>query len=548
VGCICSEQVNPLVLLLVQGPGGGIISLTQIPLGLVLALIKMRQEANLLRTLCKPPEGSRGCFRAAFSIYMLSCFSFQRRQAVYPREQHGDEKGPEDDDATAPASSKSKVYGNEFEKGPPHANTLHWALYNSHAPPVFSPHANSQQQDSNIVTSNKTDEAPSIVNIGSNKTSAPLDSFNNSFPLTHKSSTSTVISVSALPALRYCSTPELMSPLASERLTVISESEAVHDEQRNGVGVVSRATQSDPQDTASSSSSTSIRFKGTPVRYKKGEQLGSGSSGAVYQVLDLETGELLAVKEVTRQDLIDTVEKEAQLMSSLEDHPHIIRYRGMRKEQTRPFSGPLELSLHIFTEWLAGGSVSQLIKSYGPLEEGAARRYTLQILQGLAFLHENKVVHRDVKGSNILIGSNGSVKLGDLGSSRVLASPTSSTDGGTPMAQEVAMSFKGTCFWCPPEVIRMEGHSFSADLYSLGCTVLEMMNGVPPFSEEVEGPLQALMLIASISSEAELSKRLNGCLDFRASLECCLGALGIVKSSLLRQEETVVRNISKRNR
>jgi serine/threonine protein kinase len=274
---------------------------------------------------------------------------------------------------------------------------------------------------------------------------------------------------------------------------------------------VSRATQSDlPQHAASSSSSTSsIRFKGMPVRYKKGEQLGSGSSGVVYQILDLETGELLAVKEVKRQDLIETVEKEAQLMSSLEEHPHIIRYRGMRKEQTRPFSGPSELTLHIFTEWLAGGSVSQLIKSYGPLEEGAARRYTLQILQGLAFLHENRVVHRDVKGSNILIGSNGNVKLGDLGSSRVLASTTSSAGSGPPMAQEVAMSFKGTCFWCPPEVIRMEGHSFSADLYSLGCTVLEMMNGVPPFSEEVEGPLQALMLIASISSEAELSKRLR---------------------------------------
>lgn len=351
--------------------------------------------------------------------------------------------------------------------------------------------------------------------MGSNNTSSPLDSF----PHTHKSSTSAVMSSDdrATPVLRHCSTPAMNSPWASEKLSAISESEAVF-EHRNGVSYASRATQSNLHDPppSSSSSMASVRLTGTPSRYKKGEALGSGSTGTVYQCLDLETGELLAVKEVLRQDLMEAVEKEAKLMSSLAEHPNIIRYRGMRKDERRPFSGPSEVHLHVFTEWMAGGSVSQLIKAYGPLEEGTARRYTYQILQGLSFLHESRIIHRDIKGSNILLGINGNLKLGDLGSSRQLllaSSISSDAQGDGPssrLSPEVAMSMKGTCYWCPPEVIRMEGHTFSADIYSLGCTVLEMLHGFPPFSGECEGPLQALMLIASITNENELSKRLKG--------------------------------------
>lgn len=360
---------------------------------------------------------------------MLSCFHFHHNLTVHPRQQSGDEQAGDD-----AATSNSKEFSREFEQGPPHSTTLHWALYNRRSSHAHQPNPHASSADdhgSPAILSSKTDAAYSMVLMGSNNTSSPLDSF----PHTHKSSTSAVMSSDdrATPVLRHCSTPAMNSPWASEKLSAISELEAVF-EHRNGVSYASRATQSNLHDPppSSSSSMASVRLTGTPSRYKKGEALGSGSTGTVYQCLDLETGELLAVKEVLRQDLMEAVEKEAKLMSSLAEHPNIIRYRGMRKDERRPFSGPSEVHLHVFTEWMAGGSVSQLIKAYGPLEEGTARRYTYQILQGLSFLHESRIIHRDIKGSNILLGINGNLKLGDLGSSRqlLLASSISSDAQG----------------------------------------------------------------------------------------------------------------------
>ena len=436
---------------------------------------------------------------------MLCCLTSIGSQ-IHPRKQLSNP-----DDEGKMHAPTSKVFGPDFEQAPPHSHSLHWALYNTHTPHLASTSVKEAAEgDGAVIRSSKTDLAPSMVLIGSNKTD-PGQVVADSFPLTHKSSGAT--SANGTPLLRFCSTPSIQSPETSSRLATIAESEAT-EELRNGVTIVSRATQSD---TINCNSLSNFSSGIIPSRFKKGQVLGCGSSGTVYQIFAGDTGELLALKEVSRQDLIEVAEKEARLMSSLSDHPNVVRYRGMRVEETRPLSGASERNLLVFLEWMPGGSVAQLINNYGPLEEGVAKRMTGQILHGLDFLHRNKIIHRDVKGSNILLSANGNVKLGDLGSSKSFAS--SGGSGGL-VTEEVAMSFKGSAFWISPEVIKSQGHTFSCDIYSLGCTILEMLSGRPPWVDETEGPLQALMLIATMD-EAGLAERLRPpltssalCVDF----------------------------------
>ncbi|XP_030342165.1 mitogen-activated protein kinase kinase kinase 19 isoform X2 [Strigops habroptila] len=211
-----------------------------------------------------------------------------------------------------------------------------------------------------------------------------------------------------------------------------------------------------------------------PIMWTRGEVLGKGAYGTVYCGLTSQ-GQLIAVKQVVL-DTSDqvTTEKEYQkfheevdLLKTLK-HINIVTYLGTCLEDN---------ILSIFMEFVPGGSISSIIHRFGPLPEIVLCKYTKQILQGVAYLHDNCVVHRDIKGNNVMLMPNGIVKLIDFGCARRLAWVSLS---GT--QSEMLKSVHGTPYWMAPEVINESGYGRKSDIWSIGCTVFEMATGKPPLA------------------------------------------------------------------
>lgn len=211
----------------------------------------------------------------------------------------------------------------------------------------------------------------------------------------------------------------------------------------------------------------------TPVspgsRWKKGRLLGRGTFGHVYLGFNRESGEMCAMKEVTlfsddvkSRESVQQLGQEIALLSRLR-HPNIVQYYG---------SETIEDKLYIYLEYVSGGSIYKLLQEYGQFGEIAIRNYTQQILSGLAYLHTKSTVHRDIKGANILVDPNGRVKLADFGMAKHITGPS------------CLLSFKGSPYWMAPEVIKnSSGSNLAVDIWSLGCTVLEMATTKPPWSQ-----------------------------------------------------------------
>ena len=145
--------------------------------------------------------------------------------------------------------------------------------------------------------------------------------------------------------------------------------------------------------------------------WRLGEQIGRGSFGRVFRGLNERSGELFAVKQVP---LCDESTKDAEalvteisVMKALE-HDHIVRYLGT---QMLPEQG----LVCIFMEYVPGGSIASMLAQFGVFKEDLIRRYIEQVLLGLKYLHGKGIVHRDIKGANILVGSDGACKLSDFG-------------------------------------------------------------------------------------------------------------------------------------
>ncbi|XWS58204.1 hypothetical protein CRYUN_Cryun08bG0014500 [Craigia yunnanensis] len=236
-----------------------------------------------------------------------------------------------------------------------------------------------------------------------------------------------------------------------------------------------------------------------PIRWRKGELIGSGAFGRVYMGMNLDSGELLAVKEVLiaansaseekAQAHVRELEEEVKLLKNL-SHPNIVRYLGtVREEET----------LNILLEFVPGGSISSLLGKFGPFPEAVIRTYTKQLLLGLEYLHNNGIMHRDIKGANILVDNKGSIKLADFGASKQVVELA--TVSG-------AKSMKGTPYWMAPEVILQTGHSFSADIWSVGCTVIEMATGKPPWSQQYQ-EVAALFYVGTTKSHPPIPEHLS---------------------------------------
>lgn len=106
------------------------------------------------------------------------------------------------------------------------------------------------------------------------------------------------------------------------------------------------------------------------------------------------------------------------------------------------------------------------------------------VLHGLAYLHARAILHRDIKGANVLVDAGGVCKLADFGASKLVELSGGSVGGGDSVASPGALNYslKGTPYWMAPEVIKQVGHGKPADLWSVGCTAVEMLTARPPWS------------------------------------------------------------------
>ncbi|CDF87850.1 BN860_15874g1_1 [Zygosaccharomyces bailii CLIB 213] len=239
-----------------------------------------------------------------------------------------------------------------------------------------------------------------------------------------------------------------------------------------------------------------------PKTWLKGARIGSGSFGTVYLGMNARTGELMAVKQVELQSnavaagvvnvaedrkppdnwdpkqeqkmknasrvhrkLIDALQHEMSLLKDLH-HENIVKYFGSSQEGG---------NLNIFLEYVPGGSVSSMLNSYGPFEESLITNFTRQILIGVVYLHKKNIIHRDIKGANILIDIKGCVKITDFGISKKL-SPLN-------QAQNKRASLQGSVYWMAPEVVKQAATTEKADIWSTGCVVIEMFTGKHPFPD-----------------------------------------------------------------
>ena len=192
-------------------------------------------------------------------------------------------------------------------------------------------------------------------------------------------------------------------------------------------------------------------------RYSLADEIGRGASGIVYRALNLQTGGMVAIKKVAlrgeSKDQLQLLQREIDLLKLLKN-PYIVEYRESFNTSD---------TLYIVMELIENGSLATIIKKYGRLHEKLVSIYILQVLEGLNFLHEQGVVHRDIKGANILISTGGQVKLADFGVST------------SQQAEALYNTVIGTPHWMAPELISGAGYDAHADIWSVGILALELL-------------------------------------------------------------------------
>ncbi|CZS90699.1 hypothetical protein WAI453_004012 [Rhynchosporium graminicola] len=259
-----------------------------------------------------------------------------------------------------------------------------------------------------------------------------------------------------------------------EELAYLDDARKQKEAERQALGrVLEESSEADRSLTFLSSSASNVN-----MRWQQGNFVGGGTFGSVYAAINLDSGHLMAVKEIRLQDpsLIPTIAGQIKdEMSVLEvlDHPNVVSYHGIEVHRDK---------VYIFMEFCSGGSLAGLLEHGRIEDEQVIMVYSLQLLEGLAYLHESGIVHRDIKPENILLNHNGVIKYVDFGAAKVIA-----RQGKTLVAAEPGKANKsmtGTPMYMSPEVIKGEnpGRAGAVDVWSLGCVILEMATGRRPWA------------------------------------------------------------------
>ncbi|KCV73294.1 STE/STE11/CDC15 protein kinase [Fonticula alba] len=224
------------------------------------------------------------------------------------------------------------------------------------------------------------------------------------------------------------------------------------------------------------------RRKAEPVgNYLLGDLLGKGQFGRVYRGVNSESGQFVAIKQLRSgkmdESILSSFEAEIKLLERL-NNENVVRYLGAIRTRRH---------LNLVIEYCDGGSLQDLLKKFGRLPERLVAVYILQTLNGLSYLHQEGVIHRDIKGANILLTKGGLVKLADFGISMNTAGDgngTISAAAGRRSAddEDDFNAGVGSPYWMAPEVIQLEDTiTARADIWSLGSTVIELLTGEPPY-------------------------------------------------------------------
>lgn len=217
------------------------------------------------------------------------------------------------------------------------------------------------------------------------------------------------------------------------------------------------------------------------------EVVGNGTYGQVYKGRHVKTGQLAAIKvmDVT-EDEEEEIKQEINMLKKYSHHRNIATYYGAFVKKSPPGNDD---QLWLVMEFCGAGSVTDLVKNTkgNALKEDCIAYICREILRGLAHLHAHKVIHRDIKGQNVLLTENAEVKLVDFGVSAQLDRTVGRRN-----------TFIGTPYWMAPEVIACDEnpdatYDYRSDIWSLGITAIEMAEGAPPLCDM--HPMRALFLI-----------------------------------------------------
>ncbi|KPA79221.1 NPK1-related protein kinase [Leptomonas pyrrhocoris] len=252
-------------------------------------------------------------------------------------------------------------------------------------------------------------------------------------------------------------------------------------------------------------------------KWRKGSLIGRGTYGSVYLGL-LPDGSFFAVKSVelgnrkTGADHLNALElvslsREINMMHRLR-HRNLCTFKGVYYDAEN-------MAICMFMEYIGGGSLSALVKRFKPLPPSVVRSWTKQLLCGLLYLHTQHIIHRDIKGDNVLVDTSADpsslaqIKLVDFGAARRLTDAVSQSS-----------TVIGTPYWMAPEVVDASGegggYSYKADVWSVGCTVAEMLTGRPPWPCKTSAPAAIMMIASATGMPTEIPEKeaTAGCLDF----------------------------------
>ena len=206
-----------------------------------------------------------------------------------------------------------------------------------------------------------------------------------------------------------------------------------------------------------------IRENKFDFEWRRLKKVGDGANGTVYQCLNLSTGKIIAVKQVKINEQVDCsyVAREGRLMQTLH-HPNTVNCYGV--EMTADM-------VNIFMEYCSGGTLLKLIAENGMNDEHLIYQLLLQIVRGLAYLHDKGIVHGDLKPQNIFFDDKGNIRLGDFGAARNFRE------------EDLLKSLSGTPSYMAPECLLKNSVDTAGDIWSLGCTLLHMITGKRPWSQ-----------------------------------------------------------------
>ncbi|XP_028968346.1 uncharacterized protein LOC100897854 [Galendromus occidentalis] len=232
-----------------------------------------------------------------------------------------------------------------------------------------------------------------------------------------------------------------------------------------------------------------------PFPWVKGKLIGKGAFGLVWCGMNC-TGQLVAVKQFQIQEqqhtdeVLSAVQLEVDILQSLK-HMNIVGFLGVQQDGA---------NINLFLEFVSGGTLASNLAQFGAFPESVVQRYARQLFQAVAYLHSRSVIHRDIKGNNVMVcPGTGTIKIIDFGCATF---DPSGTDH-----DRLAASARGTPYWMAPEVICQQECSHKSDMWSIGCTLIEMFQTKPPWYEL--SPLAAAFAIGQGTSDPKLPEHLS---------------------------------------